>query len=139
MNHGLEYECICEDCCCKEDCCLYIDINKTKIKNNQNFCKKRCHLFKNHKGNHICEISVYKHGFICISLDFEGLGTIDRYMEQDLDLSMVGAALGNSIILRVDKTLDFVIKKIMLNWSEIGKNINNNSSLNYFGGNLIFC
>ena len=27
----------------------------------------------------------------------------------------------------------------MLNWSEIGKNINNNNSLNYFGGNLIFC
>ena len=111
LNHSLEYECICDDCCYKEDCCLYIDINKTKIKNNQNFCKKRCYLFKNHKGNHICEISIYKHGFICISLDFEGLGTIDRNMEQDLDLSMVEAALGNSIILRVDKTLDFVKKK----------------------------
>ena len=60
-------------------------------------------------------------------------------MEQDLDLSMVGAALGNSIILRVNKSLDSFIKTIMLNWSEISKNIKGNSSINYFGGNLIFC
>ena len=36
---------------------------------------------------------------------------VGNRMEQDLDLSMVEAALGNSIILRVDKTLDFVKKK----------------------------
>ena len=139
LEHGIDNECICDNCCCNEYCCLYIDVNKKKIKNNQINCQKRCHLIKGHEGYHICQVSCYKHGFICVSLDFEGLGTFERNMEQDLDLSMVGAALGNSIILRVDKTLDSFIKSIMLNWSEISKNIQGNSSINYFGGNLIFC
>ena len=56
--------------------------------------------------DHICEVSPYNHGFICVSLDFEGLGTFERSLEQDIDLAMVGAAKGNSIILRVDKAFD---------------------------------
>ena len=139
LEHSIDYECVCDKCCCKENCCLYIDANKEKIKNNQNSCNKRCYLPLGHIGNHICEISCFKHGFLCVSLDFEGLGTFERTMEQDIDLSMVGASLGNSIILRVDKTLNSFIKLIMLNWSEISKNLKGHSSINNFGGNLIFC
>ena len=137
LEHGIDFACICDDCCCSENCCLYID--DKNIRKNQNICRKRCVLKKNHKDYHICDISAYKHGFICVSLDFEGLGSFERNMVQDLSLSIVGAALGNSVILRIDKTLDLFTKSIMLNWSEISKNIKDNSSINYFGGNLIFC
>ena len=74
-----------------------------------------------------------------MSLDFEGLGTFERSLEQDIDLAMIGAAMGNSIILRVDKTIDRFLSSRLANWAEGSKNINSTNSQNYFGGNLIFC
>ena len=137
-EHNKKIFCICKDCWCGETCTLYHDESNIKI--NQNICKIKCRLPKNHKEKeHICQISPYNHGFICVSLDFEGLGTFERSLEQDIDLAMVGAAMGNSIILRVDKTFDKFLESRMLNWSEGSKNINTTKSLNYFGGNLIFC
>ena len=89
--------------------------------------------------NHLCEISPYNHGFICVTLDFEGLGTFERSLEQDIDLSMVGAALANSLILRADKTFDTFMQARMLDWSEGSKKIKNFKNTHYFGGNIIFC
>ena len=137
LIHNIELICICENCCCDEICSLYIE--DTNIKKNQNFCMKKCALQKGHEENHLCEISSYNHGFICVSLDFEGLGTFERSTEQDIDLAMVGAAIGNSIILRVDKTYDKFIQERMFNWSEGSKNIKTTHSKNFFGGNIIFC
>ena len=139
LEHNNEIKCICENCCCGEKCCLFS--GEENIKSNQNFCKKVCALPKGHNKNieHICEISPYNHGFICVSLDFEGLGTFERSLEQDIDLAMIGAAMGNSIILRVDKTIDTFLASRLANWAEGSKNINTTNSKNYFGGNLIFC
>ena len=138
LYHKNDIKCICEECSCNERCCLFIE--ETNIKKNQNFCKKRCALPKGHNKDldHICEVSPYNHGFICVSLDFEGLGTFERSLEQDIDLAMVGAAMGNSIILRVDKAFDKYMESRMVNWSEGSKNINTTKSSSFFGGNLIF-
>ena len=139
LEHSIEIKCICSSCACKENCCLFM--GEANLKTNQNFCKKRCALPKGHSKEiqHICEISPYNHGFICVSLDFEGLGTFERSLEQDIDLAMIGAAMGNSIILRVDKTIDRFLSSRLANWAEGSKNINSTNSQNYFGGNLIFC
>ena len=139
INFKYIIKCICEDCSCKEKCCLYNE--HENLKKNQKFCNFRCSLPKNHDKNkeHICEVSPYNHGFICISLDFEGLGTFERSTEQDIALSMVGAAMGNSIILRVDNKFDEFMESRMINWSEGSKNINSTKSTNFFGGHLFFC
>ena len=139
LEHNNEVKCICIDCCCGERCSLFT--GEANFKKNHNYCKKICFLHKGHEKeiNHICQISPYNHGFICVSLDFEGLGTFERTNEQDTDLSMVGAAMGNSIILRVDKTFDKFLMSMMKTWSKGSKYINTTKSLNYFGGNLIFC
>jgi hypothetical protein len=62
---------------------------------------------------HLCEISPYFHGLICVSLDSEGLETFERSTHQDIDLELVGSALGNSIILRSDKEFDTFMESIM--------------------------
>ena len=166
--HSGEIQCICDKCCCDEICCLFKEEPQYKKENdklNQNFCFKRCALPLGHinmcvKHNnkkcekhrnkcecgknknmekHICEISPYNHGFLCVSLDFEGLGTFERSLEQDIDLSMVGAALANSLILRADKTFDTFMQSRMIDWSEGSKKIKNFKNTHYFGGNIIFC
>ena len=140
--HNIDIKCICENCCCIEKCCLFFgeDKEENKLKQNQRCCEERCCLNKGHeKSEHICEISPYSHGFLCVSLDFEGLGTFERSTEQDIDLAMVGAALANSIILRSDKTFDVFMQSRMFNWSEGSKNISTVNSNPYFGGNIVFC
>ena len=110
LNHTIDFSCICDNCCCNETCCLCIE--DSNIKKGQNFCHIRCSFPKEHDKNanfkgHLCEVSPYYHGLICVSLDFEGLGTFERNTEQDIDLAMVGAALGNSIIF-ITKNSSFV-------------------------------
>ena len=139
--HDIEFICICDTCCCNERCCL--SIGEANIKKGQNCCHTRCALPKDHinkdKSEHLCELSPYYHGLICISLDFEGLGTFERSTEQDIDLAMVGAGLGNCILLRADKTFDKYMESRMFDWSEGSKNIKVINNAHYFGGNIIFC
>jgi hypothetical protein len=171
--HSTEIDCICEDCCCNENCCLLIgeaNIKKNQYFcykrcalsiGHKNICtihsdpdNKKCEKHNEKKCNciikgdkekekHICEISPYNHGFICVSLDFEGLGTFERSLEQDIDLAMVGAAVANSLILRADKTFDSFMQSRMMDWSEASKKIkktkNFNENIHFFGGNIIFC
>ena len=140
-THDIEFICICDTCCCNKRC--YLSIGEANIKKGQNYCHTRCALPKDHikndKNEHLCEISPYYHGLICISLDFEGLGTFERSTEQDIDLAMVGAGLGNCILLRADKTFDKYMESRMFNWSEGSKNIKVINNDHYFGGNIIFC
>ena len=170
--HNTDIDCICENCCCEEKCCLFF--GEANIKQNQNFCNKRCALQFGHdkickihfdpdnkkcekhnekkcqctfdgneKKDHLCDISPYNHGFICVSLDFEGLGTFERSYDQDIDLAMIGAALANSLILRADKTFDTFMEQRIIDWSEasnkIKKTNNFNKNIHFFGGNIIFC
>ena len=171
--HCPEIDCICEDCCCNENCCLLLGEANIKENQyfcykrcalpfgHKNICtihsdpdnkkcekhnEKKCNCIievDKEKGKHICEISPYNHGFICVSLDFEGLGTFERSLEQDIDLAMVGAALANSLILRADKTFDAFMQSRMMDWSEASKKIkktkNFNENIHFFGGNIIFC
>ena len=166
--HNSDIRCICDNCCCNEICCLYKEKTEDKLEKDKlshYFCEKRCALPLGHTINyrmhnnmkckkhrncdcqnvdnklekHICEISAYNHGFICVSLDFEGLGTFERSLEQDIDLAMVGAALANSLILRADKTFDSFMQSRMMDWSEGSKKIKNFKNTHYFGGNIIFC
>ena len=139
LFHNIDIKCICDNCCCNEKCILIE--GEINIKCGQINCKERCSLPKGHKNTeyHICEISPYNHGFICVSLDFEGLGTFERSLEQDIDLAMVGAALANSIILRADKSFDVFMENRMFNWSEGSKNVNSTNSKHYYGGNIVFC
>ena len=80
------------------------------------------------------------HDFICISLDFEGMGTFERTNEQDIQMALIGAAMGNSVLFRVyssyDKFTDGILEKLSLGSNEIpiNKNIDD-----YFGGSLFFC
>ena len=164
-NHDINsIKCICEECRCNKKCCLfprktdmkpYINCcvncalpsghnNKCKVHSKEK-CEKHikdktscsCNENKITKEIHICE-RPYNHGFICISLDFEGLGTFERSLEQDIDLAMVGAAVSNSLILRAGNTFDKFMQSRMLDWSEGSKNIKDYHH-HYFGGNIIFC
>ena len=74
-----------------------------------------------------------------MNLDFEGLGTFERSLEQDMDLAMVGAAISNSLVLRTGNTFDKFIQSRLMDWAEGSRNINIHRDNHYFGGNLIFC
>ena len=170
--HSTDIDCICENCCCEENCCLlFIETNikqnqhfcnkrcslplghdkickihfdpdnKKCFKHNEKKCQ--CPLDEIERREHLCDISPYNHGFICVSLDFEGLGTFERSYDQDIDLAMIGAALANSLILRADKTFDTFMEGRIIDWSEasnkIKKTNNFNKNIHFFGGNIIFC
>ena len=129
---------------CEKRCALPLGHIKICTTHSDKKCEKhrnKCHCEKINKKmqKHICEISPYNHGFICVSLDFEGLGTFERSLEQDIDLAMVGAALSNSLILRADKTFDTFMQSRMMDWSEGSKKIKNFKNTHYFGGNIVFC
>ena len=78
------------------------------------------------------------HNFICVCLDFEGLGTFERTHEQDIQMALVGSALGNSIIFRTGNTFDKfnenTLEKLALGSNKI-KEINIEQ---FFGGSLFF-
>ena len=124
LTHNInpnKIKCICEDCCCNEKCCLCFQEGDYKIKKNQIFCNERCAFPKGHEKNDevlCCEISPYNHGFICVCLDFECLGTFERNADQNNDLSMIGATMGNSVILSFSQTFDKFTESMMDNWSD---------------------
>ena len=87
---------------------------------------------------HFCGVPIFLHNFICVCLDFEGLGTFERTNEQDIQMALVGSALGNSIIFRTGNTFDKftenTLEKLALGSNKI-KDINIEQ---YFGGSLFF-
>ena len=133
-------KCAFENCECKCKCTC---ICKGK-KGHRHICKKcktkkvRCECSCECK--HICKYPIIMHDFICISLDFEGIGKFERTNEQDIQMALIGAAMGNAVIFRVyssyDKFTDDIMEKLSLgsNKVPINKNIDD-----YFGGSLFFC
>ena len=67
--------------------------------------KKKCEC-KKCKCKHLCKYPILLHNFICVCLDFEGLGTFERTNEQDIQMALVGSAMGNSIIFRTHNSFD---------------------------------
>ena len=139
-GHDISIRCSFENCSCNCVCectcgkfsqphnhiCNSCLLNKNKI------CECECNC------KHFCGIPIILHKFICVCLDFEGLGTFERTSEQDIQMALVGSALGNSIIFRTGNTFDKftenTLEKLALGSNKI-KNINIDQ---FFGGSLFF-
>jgi len=80
-------KCVCEDCKCEQ--------NEKGHKHSCLECKKenKICLCKECKCKHLCKYPILLHNFICMCLDFEGLGTFERTNEQDIQMALVGSAM----------------------------------------------
>jgi hypothetical protein len=78
------------------------------------------------------------HNFICVCLDFEGLGTFERTNEQDIQMALIGSTIGNSVIFRTgnsfDRFTENTLEKLALGSTRF-KTINIEQ---FFGGSLFF-
>ena len=138
-DHDNLIKCSYEGCQCKCVCECICDKFKYR---HSHFCyqckkeKKNCDCDCNCK--HFCKIPILLHHFLCVCLDFEGLGTFERTKEQDIQMALVGSALGNSVIFRTgnsyDRFTENTLEKMALGSNKI-KNINIEQ---FFGGSLIF-
>ena len=135
-NHEKLIECSVPLCNCKCKCLI-----NCICKNHNHFCKRcsekeeqRCYCKCNCR--HICKIPFLKHDFICVSLDFEGLGTYERRDEQDIQMALVGSAIGNYTIFRMGNSLDKLLGNFLQKLSDAGRNVKDLNINTYFGGVL---
>jgi hypothetical protein len=78
------------------------------------------------------------HNFLCVCLDFEGLGTFERSNEQDIQMALIGAAIGNCVIFRTGNSFDRFTEKTL---EKLALGSNKLKSINieqFFGGSLFF-
>ena len=128
---GCKCKCICE-CVCEK---------------NRNFHQHLCIECKGEKRSscecdcnckHFCKIPILLHNFILICLDFEGLGTFERSNEQDIQMALIGSAIGNSVIFRTGNSFDRFTEKTL---EKLALGSNKLKSINleqFFGGSLFF-
>ena len=121
------------NCNCKCQCIC-------KGNNHDHICarckiKEECNCECNCK--HLCKYPALLHNFICVCLDFEGLGTFERSSEQDIQMALIGSAMGNNIIFRTNNTYDRFIEETLEKLS-LGSQRNNTKVEHLFGGSLIF-
>ena len=139
-NHENLIKCSVKGCKCK---CLCECICEKNIETHQHLCleckqgnKINCECDCNCK--HFCKIPVLLHNFICVCLDFEGLGTFERTNEQDIQMALIGSAIGNSVIFRTgnsfDRFTENTLEKLALGSNRL-KTINIDQ---FFGGSLFF-
>ena len=129
-----ECKCIC-DCQCNDnrgDKLKHDHLCVKCFKQNKNLCECECNC------RHLCLIPVLEHNFICVSLDFEGLGTFERKSEQDIQMALVGSGLGNNIIFRMGPSFDIITKNFLEKLSEGSRKIMNFNAANFFGGAICF-
>ena len=127
---GCECKCVC-NCICKKNeiehghICKFCEERKVE----KCFCKCNC--------KHICKYPILLHNFFCVCLDFEGLGTFERTNEQDIQMALIGSAMGNNVIFRTyssfDKFTEGTLKKLNLG----SRKIKNIDLKEFFGGSLI--
>ena len=141
-GHEELLKCLYENCECKCKCSC--------ICKNKNFHKHICYKCKSQnmlecvclcKCKHFCQYPILMHNFICICLDFEGIGTFERTNEQDIQMALIGAAMGNAVIFRIGNSYDKFTEETMEKLS-LGSNTiqsKNESSSDFFGGTLFFC
>ena len=135
-GHEEQLKCIFENCECNCKCqCI------CKTKNHEHICqnckfKDNCTCECNCK--HLCRYPALLHNFICVCLDFEGLGTFERSNEQDIQMALIGSAMGNSIIFRTNNTYDKFTEETLDNISKGSQRIDNTKIKNLFGGSLVF-
>ena len=123
--------CVCE-CICSKNKNPHNHICNECFKNKNKFCECECNC------KHFCGVPIILHNFICVCLDFEGLGTFERTQEQDIQMALVGSANGNSIIFRTGNTFDkfteTTLEKLALGSNKL-KDIKIDQ---FFGGSLFF-
>ena len=139
-NHEELSKCVYKNCECKCKCSCICQT----IKGHRHICseceskKIRCNC--KCKCKHICKYPIIMHDFICISLDFEGIGKFERTNEKDIQMALIGAALGNSVIFRTNNYYDKIIDNTMESLYNVSKKILKNKNFeDFFGGSLIFC
>ena len=140
-EHENLINCVVKKCDCK--CICECNCNKNK-KSHKHFCKKckdekkeECKCECNCK--HLCKYPILFHNFICVCLDFEGLGTFERTSEQDIKMALIGSAMGNSIIFRTHNSFDRFIEETLEKLSSGSRKIKEIQIQEYFGGSLFFC
>ena len=109
--------CTCDCQCNKNNNEKHRHICKNCNKNNKKECKCLCNC------RHLCRNPILKHNFICVSLDFEGLGTFERKSEHDILMALIGSGLGNNIILRMGLSFDKFTEKFFEKLSEGSRKI----------------
>ena len=126
--------CVC-DCQCNKNSVntkKHEHICRTCFKNNENECLCKCNC------RHLCRNPVLNHNFICVSLDFEGLGTFERKSEHDILMALIGSGIGNNIIIRMGASFDKFTENFFEKLSEGSRKIRNINISQFFGGSLCF-
>ena len=128
--------------CCIEDCnCMCRCKCECKKKNHEHICNKckdlgKCKCECNCK--HLCRYPSLLHNFICVCLDFEGLGTFERSIEQDIQMALIGSAMGNNIIFRTHNSYDRFTEETLEKLSMGSQRVGSSDISHLFGGSLIF-
>ena len=137
-DHQNIIKCSYEDCNCNCKCnCKCINrehkhkCQKCK-REKKDECKCKCTC------SHLCDIPVLNHNFICVSLDFEGLGTFERKEEQDIQMALVGSAIGNNIIFRIGNSFDRFTEDMLKKLSKGSRKIKFTDIDQFFGGSVFF-
>ena len=124
-------KCICE-CKCNKNKNNHKHLCKDCIKEKKEECNCEC------KCKHFCKYPILLHNFICVCLDFEGLGTFERTSEQDIQMALIGSAMGNSIIFRTHNSFDRFTEETLEKLSLGSRKIKEIEIQDFFGGSLFF-
>ena len=132
-------KCVFENCECKCKCNCICKSTKSHrhicsiCKNKKEKCNCECTC------KHFCKYPIIMHDFLCISLDFEGIGTFERTNDQDIQMALIGAAMGNAIIFRTHNSYDKFTDDTMENLYQGSNKIPKSNIEDFFGGSLFFC
>ena len=139
-DHEINIKCSFEQCLCNCVCeCICTNYEKKHnhickdcLNNKIEICECDCNC------KHFCGLPLMLHNFICVCLDFEGLGTFERTNEQDIQMALVGSAIGNSIIFRTGNTFDLFTENILEKLGLGSYKLKDVSIEQFFGGSLFF-
>ena len=139
-GHEIDIKCSFENCGCKCICECICSKNKIPHKHICNECSKKKNNFCECDCNckHFCGVPIILHNFICVCLDFEGLGTFERTQEQDIQMALVGSAIGNSIIFRTGNTFDKFTENTLEKLALGSNKLKDIKIEQFFGGSLFF-
>jgi len=138
-GHEKLIRCSFEDCNCKCKCeCICKEKKKHDHKciECKNEKKSKCLCECNYK--HFCKYPILLHNFICVCLDFEGLGTFERTNEQDIQMALIGSAIGNNVIFRTHNSFDRFTESTLGKLSLGSRKIKSIKIEDFFGGDLFF-
>ena len=142
-DHEELIKCSSPNCICKCKCNCKCGIITKDYEKHSHICKncfnkklKKCQCECNCR--HLCKIPIINHDFICVSLDFEGLGTFERRSEHDVQMALVGASIGNNIIFRMGPSFDQFTEEFLEKLSSASRRVKGYNNNQFLGGALCF-